>query len=148
MGKKKNLKGLPNILVQSYFSTLSYYDKSYMACWIWKNAFDLKVYEIEIDILNKTTFPIEMKSKPIIFYLDKIQDIIKNTLLSNQLDKNYIVSAKFNVRISNQDAALSEVSCQGILEGIDSRIYEGKIYKERAFLIADSMFEKIIKLMK
>lgn len=148
MGRSKNLNGLPNNLVQSYFSTMNYYDKGYMPCWIWKKASELGINELEIDILNKVTIPIEMKSKPIIVYLDSLRDMIVKTLRSNQFDKNYIVTAKFRVWISKQDAAFSQVSCQGILEDIEGRIYKGKIYKERAFPVADSMFEKIIKILK
>lgn len=65
MGNRKHLNGLPNSLVQKYFSTMMYYDKGYMPCWIWKNASKLGIYELEIDILNKTIIPSEMSSKPI-----------------------------------------------------------------------------------
>ena len=148
MGKRRNLNGLPNGLVQSYFSTLNYYDKGYMPCWIWKKAIEFGVYEFEIDVLNKTTAPMKMNSKPIIMYLDDLKEIIIKTLKSNQFDKNYIVSARLKIQISKQDVALSQVSCQGILEDKEGRIYTGKVYKERAFPIADSLFEKIFKLMK
>lgn len=148
MGKRRNLNGLPNSLVESYLSTLMYFDKGYMACWIWKLASELKITELEIDIINETTTPAEIKSKPIIAYLDQLRDTISKTLISNEFDSNFIVKAKFKVWITKQDAAIRQISCQGIVEDIDGRVYEGKVYNETAYPIADSLFEKIIKKIK
>ena len=148
MGKRKNLNGLPNNLVQSYFSTLKYYDRGYMPCWIWKRATELGIHELEIDILSKTTIPKAMKTKPITTHLDELKKMIVETLTENQFSINYIVDAKFKIWLSKQDIALNQITCQCILEDINGRKYIGKVYKERAYPIADSMFEKIIKLIK
>jgi hypothetical protein len=137
MGKRRNLNGLPNSLVESYLSTLMYFDNGYMACWIWKRASELEITEIEIDIINGTTKPPKFKSKPIVAYLGQLRGIISKTLLSNGFDPSFIDSAKFKVWITKQDAVLRQVSCQGIVEDIDGRIYEGKVYKETAYPIAD-----------
>lgn len=74
--------------------------------------------------------------------------MIFKLLASNQFNQNYIVNAKFKISISKQDAAFGQVFCQCFIEDIEGRIYEGKVYRERAFPIADSMFEKIIKRIK
>ena len=148
MGKRNNLNGLPNGLVQKYFSTMTYYDRGYMPCWIWKKALELGIYELEIDIFNKTTIPPEMISEPIISHLDELIEMIFKTLDKNNFDKNYIVSAKFKIWIRKQNVAFNLVSCQGLLEDVEGRKYVGKIYKETAFPIADSMFKKIMKLIK
>lgn len=147
MGKKKNLNGLANSLVQSYFSTLCYYDRGYMPCWIWKQASELGITELEIDILNKTTTPAEMSSKPILAYLDKLEAIISKTLASNQFEQDFFTEAKLVIEINMLDATLNQVSCQGVLKDKEGKIYKGKIIKDTAYPIADTMFEKIKKLL-
>ena len=147
-GRRRNLNGLPNSLVQKYLSTLMYYNKGYMACWIWKRAAEKGIVELEIDIINETTNPAEMKSKAIVAYLDQLRETISQTLLSNDFDSDFITKAKFKIWISKQDAALNQISCQGIVEDVEGRIYEGKVYREKAYPITDSLFEKIFKKIK
>lgn len=74
--------------------------------------------------------------------------MIFKTLTTNHIDNNYIASAKFKVWISKEDALYNQVSCQGILEDIEGRRYIGKTYKERAFPVADSLFQKIINSIR
>jgi hypothetical protein len=138
MGKWRNLKGLPNSLVESYFSSMMYFDNGYMACWIWKKANELDISELEIDILNRTTKPAVLEATPITAYLSDLQLIINRTLASNNFESGFIKKAKLKVWIAKDDAVRNQVSCQGIVEDIKGRDYAGKVYQEQAYPISDS----------
>ena len=97
MGKRRNLNGLPNSLEQRYFSTLFWWDKAYMADWIWNAANEKGVTDIEIDILRDTVDPEELEIKPIIAQLNQLRETIKATLDSNDFPTNFIVDAKIKI---------------------------------------------------
>jgi hypothetical protein len=100
--KTKILNGLSYNLAQSYFSTLNYYEKGYMIDWIVNYANDLKIDKVEIDILNKQIYPVELNIKPLLVYLDSLKQIIDRTLESNNLPQNFIVDAKFMITINQK----------------------------------------------
>ena len=95
MAKRKNIKGLPNSLVQRYFSTLFWWDKAYMADWICNASSEKQITSLEIDILNQTVFPTDLQIKPIVGHLPKLKETIEKTLESNGFQNNYITTAKF-----------------------------------------------------
>lgn len=133
MGKRRNLNGLPNSLEQRYFSTLFWWDKAYMADWIWNAANEKGVTDIEIDILRDTVDPKELEIKPITAQLSRLRDTIKTTLDSNDFPTNFIVDAKFKIYISQKHKALRLLSCQATVTDVNGRVYEGKNYTEQAY---------------
>jgi hypothetical protein len=133
MGKKRNLNGLPNSLEQSYFSTLFYWHKGYMADWIWNAANEKEVTDIEIDILNKKVKPTDLEIEPIIAQLFRLQETIEKTLKSNGFSPDFITEAKFNIYISQKYKAQKLFSCQAIVTDRDGKNYEGKTFTEKAY---------------
>ena len=61
MARRKLLNGLPNDLVDSFFSTLRYWEKGYMSDWFVNSSIDLNVKKVHIDILNKQITPKELE---------------------------------------------------------------------------------------
>jgi hypothetical protein len=153
MGKRKNLNGIPNTLVQQYFSTLYYFQKGYMADWIWNAANEININEIEIDVLNSTVEPKKLEIKPILSYLYKLRNTTLNTLNSNGFPNDYIIEIKFKIFISNQFKSQKLLTCQAFLKDKENNIYVGKTYTEKSFensfqVYKKSILEKIISLLK
>ncbi|MEZ4805310.1 MAG: hypothetical protein R2852_07465 [Bacteroidia bacterium] len=133
MAKKRNLNGLPNTLVQRYFSTLFFWSKGYKADWIWNAANEKGVNEIEIDLLNDSVFPKELELKPIHAQLSRLRATIRITLENNKFPKDFIVDAKFNIFVSEKYKILRLLTCQAMLKDHEGRTYQGKIYTEQAY---------------
>ena len=133
MAKKKNLKGLPNNLIQQYFSTLFYYDKGYMADWIWNAAREKNVSDIQIDIINKTVMPKELQIQPLTAQLIRLQQTIKKELTNNGFTDDFIVKAQFEIYISPENRSKKIFSVMVTLEDKDRKIYRSKPYAEMAY---------------
>lgn len=148
MGRVKTLNGIPNEVVQKYLSTLMYYDKGYMADWIWKKMNELKISEAEIDLFNETTNPTELKTKPIIAYLFELRELIQKQLKIKNFESDYFRKGSLKITIDKIGEPFGIVSIQCILVNIDNRQFVGNVYQERTYPIADSLFEKIIGKIK
>ncbi len=152
MGKRRNLNGLPNSLVERYFSTLFYLDKGYMSDWIWNAANEKNIIDIEIDIINETVSPAELQIRPITIQLQELRETIDKTLIKQRFDADFITEAKFIIFISQRQKVLKLFTCQAILKDIEGRVYAGKVYTERAythFKVFDfhrTFFEKLKQL--
>jgi hypothetical protein len=129
----KKLKGLPNSLVQQYFSTLFYYEKGYMADWIYHAAKDLKVQEINIDILSDRTDPSGLEIRPILYGLSELRQTIKKILTSNKFPPDFIIKASFQIRLTNESGSKRLLKVRGLAEDKFGKVYEGHIYNEYAF---------------
>lgn len=82
MGKIRNLNGLPNSLVESYFSTLGYYHKGYMADRVYYAAREKNLLNLEINILKETVFPERLNIKALSYRLNSLKDTIEKTLVA------------------------------------------------------------------
>jgi hypothetical protein len=133
MGKRRNLKGLPNSLTQRYFSTLFYFDGGYMADWIWNSAEKIGATEIKIDILNKIIEPSEVEIKPLTSNLDRLQETIKVTLDKNGFDKNFIKEAYFEIYIPQKFKHMRLLTCTATLIDENGFEYKGKTYSEKSY---------------
>ncbi len=133
MPSKKLINGLPNNLIQQYFSTLFYYSEGYMADWIWNVAIQKNHSQLTIDILNNTVRPIDFQIKPIMAYIDYLQATIRNSLTSNGFDKDFIVDAKFNISISKRLNIRRLLIIEAIVIDKDGRVYKSKKYEEEVY---------------
>jgi len=131
MGKTNRINGLPNTLIQQYFSTLFYYSKGYMADWIWNAAEEKQISEIKIDILKKTVEPVELEIKPITVYLDLLQETIRKELSANGFESDFIKSAKLQIVLPDKRKKL--LNCESTLIDKNERIYKSKKYSEVAY---------------
>jgi len=133
MNKKKNLKGLPNNLIQQYFSTLFYYDKGYMADWIWNAAREKNVSDIKIDIISKTIIPKDLQILPLTVHLFRLQETIKKELENNDFADDFIVKAQFEIYISPENSSQKIFGVVVTLEDKDGTMYRSKPYAEMAY---------------
>ena len=129
MAKRRNLKGIPNSLVQQYFSTLFYRDGGYMEDWVWHTADEQGITVMEIDIIRGYAFPHQMGIKPIVAQLPGLRQTILRTLKSAGFPENFITEAKLAILISPQMKASKAFTCQCIMVDREGRTYEGKIYR-------------------
>ena len=141
MGKRRNLNGLPNTLEQRFFSTLFWWEKAYMADWIWNAANEKGVKDLVIDILHNTVVPRELEIKPFVAQLAGLRDTIVKTLTRNDFPPDFIVDAKFTIFISQQHKALRLFSCKATLTDKEGRVYEGKTYTEKAYEMSSKVFQ-------
>jgi hypothetical protein len=153
MGKKRNLNGLPNSLEQRYFSTLFWWEKAYMADWIWNAANEKNITDIEIDILKERVQPRELQIEPITGHLVRLRETITSILSSNDFENEFIVDAKFKIYVSQKYKVMRLLSCQAILTDKDGRIYKGKTYTEKACeepfkVFTNSIIERIRRVIK
>jgi hypothetical protein len=133
MAKKKNLKGLPNNLIQQYFSTLNYWNGGYMADWIFCAANEKNKSNVEIDILNKKVKPKDLELLQIVTFLDYLKQTIKKELKGNGFPDDYIKKAKFEIYISPENKVQKIFSCVAILEDVEGKIYRSKSYAEQSY---------------
>lgn len=133
MAKRKNINGLPNNLIQQYFSTLFYWDGGYMADWIWNASKEKGISEIEIDILNKSASPTSINIKQITTFLDRLRTTIDKELSNNGFETDFIISAKFDICISSRFKAQRLLTCTATLIDKEQRIYKSKTYTEKSY---------------
>ena len=122
MGKRKNINGLPNNLIQQYFSTLFYWNDGYMADWIWNASTEKGINEIEIDILNQIVSPTSINIKQITTYLDRLKNTIDKELINNGFQTDFIVFAKFDIFISSRYKIQRLLTCTATLIDKEQRI--------------------------
>ncbi len=103
-----------------------------MADWIWNEANNLGVTEIEIDILNDSVAPKEMQIRPIIAQLDKLRETIATSLASNDFPLDFIVDARFTIHIPQTWKAQRLLLCKATMTDKHGQLYEGKTYTEQA----------------
>jgi hypothetical protein len=142
MAKRKNINGIPNNLIQQYFSTLFYWNGGYMADWIWSASTEKNISEIEIDILKKTVSPNTIEIKQITTYLDRLKTTISKELTNNGFEEDFIVSAKFDIFISSTFKTQKLLTCIATLIDKEQRIYKSKTYTEKSYEETLTVFKK------
>jgi len=153
MAKKKNLNGIPNNLIQQYFSTLFYYDKGYMADWIWNAAKEKNISDIQIDIINKTVTPKDLQIQPLTAQLIKLQQTIRKELVNNGFSYDFIVKGKFEIYISPENKVQKTFDVSVTLEDKDGKNYRSKPHAEIAYeedfqVFKPTLSEKLKKIFK
>jgi hypothetical protein len=150
MASTKKLHGLPNNLVQQFFSTLFYYDKGYMADWIWNTATQNNVESVDIDIINGTVTPTSVQIKPIVSQLDRLRDTIKAVLTSNEFPVDFIVKANLYVKLSKDSKTQRFLEVKGVAVDKNGKVYEGQVYSEQAYedIFSKSFLDSLKDLFK
>ena len=128
MAKKNKLKGLPNNLIQQYFSTLFYFEKGYMADWIWNAAYDRNISDIQIDIIKETIIPKDLQIQPLTVGLIRLRETIKKELKNNNFTEDFIEKAYIEIYISPE---LKNQKIFGVLVTLEDK--EGKVYRSKPY---------------
>ena len=129
MARRKQLNGLPNDLVYSFFSTLRYWEKGYMSDWIVNASLDLKVENIQIDILNKQITPKELEIKPILYHITELESIIKKVTEHAGFEHDFIKQAVFDIEIHKN----RQLQCKTTLIGENGEVFNSKNYIEESY---------------
>lgn len=145
MPSTKKLNGLPNNLVQQFFSTLFHYDVGYMADWILHAARQNNVDSADIDIINKKVTPTSLEIKPILTYLGQSQATIDAVLKSNDFPPDFITKANFYIDIP-KDPKNHFLKVKCITVDKNNKIYEGHVYSEKAYELHQTFFDAFKKL--
>lgn len=129
MAKPRLLNGLPHDLVQSFFSTLRYWEKGYMSDWIVNAAKELKIQKLRIDIINKSIDPKEIEIKPIVYTINELDKIIDKSLLNAKLTGDYIKQTYFDIDILDDRC----LKCKAIIIDENGKKYQSEDYIEKSF---------------
>jgi hypothetical protein len=131
MPSTKLLRGLPVSLIESYMSTLCYYNKGYMADWLYNGMIELEINEVIIDVLNETIFPNEISIIPLKLNIPRLNSIIQRTLLSNGFDDGYIKSAKLLIKM--HESFNKHLLCRAEIIDINNKSYASKEMLEKVY---------------
>jgi len=148
MARRKLLNGLPNDLVDSFFSTLRYWEKGYMSDWIVNSSIELKVKKVYIDILNKQIKPKELEIKPISHNVAGLESIINKVTKYAGFESDFIKQAVFDIEINGN----RQLKCKATLFGENGEIFESKDYIEESYedfkVFNRSLIDKAIEIFK
>lgn len=129
MAKPRLINGLPHDLVQSFFSTLRYWEKGYMSDWIVNAAIGLKINKIKIDIINKTINPSEIEIRPILYNINELEKIIDKAVLHAGLTRDFIKQADFEIDIFDN----RWLKCKTTVIAENGKIFQTKDYVEQSY---------------
>jgi len=141
MPKRRNLNGLPNNLVRSYFSTINYYKCGHIADWLVNAARILELTEATIDILNETIKPDELnKLLPLKSYLYYLRYLIKEDLKKNEFPSDFITEAIIKVEFLNQATNPHSIYCYPSLTDKEGHKYEPAELLNQCMTINSTLF--------
>ena len=127
---------MPDALTQRYFSDSFFFKKGNMATWIWNTSAQKDIDELTIDILNKKVDPKECEIEPILTFLPKLNTAITKTLENENYPSDFIIEAKFLIKIYRKNPHLK---CITSLSDKEGEKYMGSII---SFNVYDNNFEQ------
>lgn len=133
MGSVKALNGLPNNLVQMYFSTHAYYGNGYMPDHLWDVAARTGILEARIDVLSSNIEPADFSKPAVISYLTTLRQHISSELQRNGFPSDYIAEAYIDIFISKKHQAQRLLTGTGTIITKEGRTIKGKTITETAF---------------
>lgn len=131
----KALNGLPNDLVQMYFSTDAYYRTGYMADHLLSVAMSSGLRVADIDILQGTITPVEFATPAILSYLPTLRQHVLSTIDQLLLPSDHVIEAHIDVTISGQEEEMPFLSGTGWMRTTDGRIRKGHVYSKDGIVI-------------
>jgi len=142
MPRRRTINGLPHNLTKSYFGTLRYSGRGYMADWLFNAARILHVQTVTLDIMNSTIDPKELEKLPLMDHLKNLKTIIQKELSQNGFDGDFIVDAKIKVLIPDFDIYAQTLYCYPELIDKEGRRYAPGRIIESAYEQNFDPFEK------
>ena len=133
MGSVKALNGLPNNLVQMYFSTHAYYGNGYMPDHLWDVAARTGILIARIDVLRNRIEPVDFSKPALISYLTTLRNQISSELARTGFPHDYIAEAYIDIFISKKHHAQRLLTGTGTVITKEGRTIKGKTITETAF---------------
>jgi hypothetical protein len=130
----KKLNGVPHNLAASFLSTVAYSNGAYQGQWLYFGAKRQGVNEVELDILNASIKPAELKIEAVSNWLKLASQKQLNSFL-----KNFITEAKIRVLFDFQKGSLTAFPSMKDKEGKE---YIGKEVSESIYSQEFDPFEK------
>ena len=128
MRKSKALNGLPNNLVEMYFSTEAYFRTGYMADHLSAVALLTGLREARIDILHGTIAPIEFGTTAILSYLPTLRQQVLSTLDRLELPSDHVIEARIEIVMAKQEDEVPFVTGKGCIVTSDGLLRKGQAY--------------------
>ena len=128
MRASKALNGLPNNLVQMYFSTEAYFRTGTMADHLRDVALQTGLREARINILQCTIAPVEFGTTPLLVYLPTLRHLVLTTLEQLELPSDHVIEARIDIVISHEEVDTSFVTGTGWIVTTDGRMRKGHTY--------------------
>lgn len=138
MRSTKALNGLPNTLVQMYFSTHAYYRNGYMADHLWAAAARTGIREARLHVLKGTAEPAAFSTPAITSYLPQLRHQVQKEFAHLGFPPNHITAAYIDIFISEQHEAKHLQTGTGVVVTAAGKTITGKTYTEAAFPRSDS----------
>ncbi len=129
----RSINGLPNNLVQMFFSTHAYSDGGYMADHLGDVAFRHNQFDIRIDILHERMEPASCAKRALRSYLPRLRGHIAEELHRHQLPPDHVAMAEmeFSVRRSHTKTPIVIGKCAVTTK--QGRVIKGKSYTEQIY---------------
>lgn len=129
----RSINGLPNNLVQMFFSTLAYSDGGYMADHLGEAAVRKKVFDTRIDILRERIEPVACATSGLRSYLPRLRGHIASELERNELPFDHISEASMEFSVHRSHPTTPWVTGKCTVMTKQGRVIKGKSYTERIY---------------
>lgn len=129
----RSINGLPNNLVQMFFSTLAYSHGGYMADHLGEAAMRTKVYETRIDILRQRIEPPVCASDGLGSYLPRLRAHIASELERNELPFDHVSEATMEFSVHRSHPATPWITGKCTVITKHGRLIKGKTYTKRIY---------------
>ena len=126
MPKRRNLKGIPHNITQSFFGTERYFGRGYMGDWLLSAARRLKLSKASLNVLTGTFTPQELNIHPLTMNAETLTGIIEKELAANGFEKNFIVEARIEFEFPDPLLYRKDIYCFPYIIDKDGRRYESK----------------------
>lgn len=130
MRKAKALNGLPNNLVQMFFSTHAYYRDGYMADHLRRARGRSGTSAVRIDILHGSISPVEFETPALLSHVPTMRYLIIKELDLLELPPDHITEAWIDILFPTEHDELSVLKGTGTITTAAGRTITGKTYPE------------------
>lgn len=133
MAKKKNLKGIPHNITKSFFSSLRYYSRGYMADWLVHAATKENVQKGYIDIFQQEIVPATLNLSIFQSHIKDLRRIIETELSNNGFSVDFLVEAKIELEFPSYNGTTRAIYCYPYIVDKEGKRYSAGRLIEYAY---------------
>ena len=125
MPKRRNLRGIPANLANSYLGTMNYYQGGYRADWIAFVAKNHGVTHCEFNVLKQEFDPAYFQVPPLTANSQELVRILHSELLNNGFQISFIDEAVLIIDV-NRIGEQTKVECMPRMRDVEGGLYQPK----------------------